>query len=60
MVYNGTRVIKMELYRKLYFTLFNGVTDALEALEIKNYGLAQDILQKAQQNAEEQFLEAEV
>ncbi|MGE4275826.1 MAG: hypothetical protein AB7E30_01465 [Lawsonibacter sp.] len=50
----------MELYRKLYFTLFNGVTDALEALEIKNYGLAQDILQKAQQNAEEQFLEAEV
>lgn len=49
----------MELYRKLYFTIFNGVTDALEALEVKNYGRAKEILQKAQQNAEEQYLEQE-
>ncbi|MEA4955937.1 MAG: hypothetical protein VB096_10590 [Pseudoflavonifractor sp.] len=49
----------MDLYRKLYFTLFNSLTDALEALEIKNYGRAKEILQKAQQNAEEQYLEQE-
>ncbi len=48
------------MYRKLYFTMFNGVTDALEALGTKDYDLAEELLRKAQQNAEEQFLEEEV
>lgn len=36
------------------FELFNAVTDALEALEA-----ARDILVKAQQKAEEEYLEGE-
>lgn len=36
------------------FELFNAVTDALEALET-----ARDILVKAQQNAEEIYIESE-
>ena len=46
-------------YQKLYTMLFNAAADALEALEARNYGLAGDILRRAQQEAEEQFLEAE-
>ena len=46
-------------YKKPYLAMSNGVTDALEALEARNYGLAGDILRRAQQEAEEQFLEAE-
>lgn len=46
-------------YKKPYLAMFNGVTDALEALEARNYGLAGDIFRRAQQEAEERFLEAE-
>ena len=48
-----------ELYKNLYFHLFNQITDALEALEKQNYGEARDILIRAQQEAEERYLNAE-
>ena len=52
-------LVKNGLYKTLYLFMFNRVTDALTALEAQNYGLAADILRKAQQDAEEQFLDAE-
>ena len=47
----------MEHFPRYYTTLFNRITDALEALEEQNYIKAQDILIKAQQDAEEMYLE---
>ena len=47
----------METLPKQYTRLFNGVTDALEALKEQNYGQARDILIKAQQEAEELYLQ---
>ena len=41
-----------------YTLLFNRVTDAIKALEQQNYGTARDILVKAQQEAEELYIEA--
>ena len=42
---------------KYYTTLFNGITDALAALERQNYIAAQDILIRAQQSAEKWYIE---
>ena len=36
------------MYRKMYYTLFNAVTDALEAMEQQNYGQARELLIAAQ------------
>ena len=47
----------MENFPKYYTRLFNGITDALEALGEQNYVKAQDILVRAQQEAEERYLE---
>lgn len=46
-------------YRKMYYTLFNSITDALRELEKSNYGSAKELLQKAQQETEEMYLSAE-
>ena len=46
-------------YKKLYFRLFNAVTDALQAMEQQNYGQASTILISAQQETEEMYLEEE-
>ena len=46
----------MDEYKKPYLTLFNSVTDALEALERQNYGTAKEILIHGQQTAEEIFI----
>ena len=46
-------------YRKSYFTLFNGVTDAIRHLENKDPVKAWEILLRAQQQAEELYLEEE-
>ena len=43
-------------YKKLYFHLFNAVTDALDAMEQQNFGTAKDLLIRAQQQAEEQYI----
>ena len=50
-------VIYMENFPKYYTRLFNGVTDALEALQKQNYIKAQNILIRAQQDAEEMYME---
>lgn len=44
-------------YEKMYFTLFNQITDALDALNAQNYGQASEILRSAQQQAEEQYIQ---
>jgi len=46
-------------YQKLYTKLFNAATDALEALEQLNVGQAKNILRRAQQEAEEEYLSSE-
>ena len=46
-------------YRTLYYKLFAAAADALEAIEHANFGLARDILIRAQQNAETAWLDAD-
>ena len=46
----------MQNYQKLYTKLFNAATDALEALDALNIGLAKELLQQAQQEAEELYI----
>ena len=43
-------------YKKPYCILFNGVTDALAALEECNYGTVKALLIQAQQMAEEAYI----
>ena len=40
----------------LYFHLFNAITDAIEALDRQNYGLARDTLVTAQQQTEDRYM----
>lgn len=44
------------MYEKMYTVLFNAITDGLELIERQNYGLAAELLRKAQQRAEEIFI----
>ncbi len=46
----------MPNYKKMYFQLFNAITDALEETEKMNFGQAKSILIHAQQNCEEMYL----
>lgn len=48
----------MPLYKKLYCHLFNAVTDALRALDVKNDGGASHILKDAQLWCEEEYMNA--
>jgi len=43
-------------YQKMYTTLFNAITDALEALEAWNFGIASERLRSAQLQAEGMYL----
>ena len=45
-------------YQKMYATLFNAVTDALEKMEAQNYD-AKALLIAAQQKAEEMYITAQ-
>ena len=47
------------MYKKMYFHLFNSITDALAALERQNFGAAAEILRQAQIDSEEIYLDAE-
>jgi len=49
----------MDDYKKPYLTLFNAVTDALDELERQNLGRTREILVRAQQAAEEAYIEEE-
>lgn len=46
----------MEDYKKMYFGLFNAVSDAIVEIEERNYGAAKKLLVQAQRTAEEQYL----
>ena len=46
-------------YQKMYMTLFNAITDALEQMESQNFGTAKETLIAAQQEAEEIYMSAE-
>ena len=46
------------MYKELYFSLFNAVTDAIEELDARNYGKARMLLVKGQVDAEEQYMDA--
>ena len=46
-------------YQKMYTTLFNAVTDALEQMESQHYGDAKATLIAAQQKAEDIYITAE-
>lgn len=49
----------MQDYQKLYTHLFNAMTDAVAALDARNYGTAEEILKKAQQWTEETYMETD-
>lgn len=49
----------MNLYRTLYFKLFGVLADAVELLEAGNVWQAKDLLIKAQQEAEELYIESD-
>ena len=49
----------MENFPKYYTMLFNAVTDAIEDIDQKNYGAARARRVKAQQDAEDAYLDAE-
>lgn len=46
-------------YQKMYTTLFNAITDALEDMQKQNIGLAQNRLIAAQQLAEDIYIGAQ-
>ena len=48
----------MEVYQKMYYLLFNAITDALEQLDAQNYGEAKETLISAQQKAEEIYIDS--
>ena len=48
----------MPNYKKLYTTLFNAITDALEDLGKQNYGLAAERLMHAQLTTESLYIES--
>lgn len=55
----GLGVNEMEIYEKMYYRLFNGVTDALAAMEQQNFGTAAQLLRDTQSACEEMLLAAE-
>ena len=46
-------------YKKMYFTLFNVISDAIQNIEQQNYDEAKELLICAQQEAEELFISVE-
>ena len=46
----------MPNYQKLYTMLFNSITDAISLLEDFEFLKAKNVLMKAQQDAEEEYL----
>ena len=43
-------------YKKMYFKLFNSLTNAIEEINNNNYGKAKDIMINAQIEAEEEYI----
>ena len=49
----------MNMYKDMYFTLFNALTDAIEEMEAQQFDRALHTLEQAQQAAEERYLRGE-
>ena len=47
----------MQFYEKMYYTLFNGITDALRLMEQEGYEEAAALLKEAQCKTEEMYIE---
>lgn len=47
------------IYKKLYYTLFNRISYAIEALERGEYDKTTEILKQAQISSEEQYISIE-
>lgn len=47
------------IYKKLYYTLFNRISYAIEALERGEYDKTTEILKQAQISSEEQYMSIE-
>jgi len=45
-------------YREAYLVLWRGVEDALAAIEAQNFGLAMELLKRAQCDAEDAYIDA--
>lgn len=45
------------MYQSMYLCLFHAITDALEQIEARNYGLAEQRLKDAQCEAERLYIE---
>lgn len=52
--------VSQQDYKKMYLTLFNSITSALECLSQDSYERAGEILKEGQIKAEEIYLDAEV
>ena len=50
--------MERENFPSYYTILFNGITDALEALNRLDFGQAREILMHSQEAAEEAYIEA--
>jgi phosphate uptake regulator len=48
----------MNVYKNMYYKIFNAITDALKALEQDDTETAREVLITAQQTAEELYIEA--
>ena len=46
------------MYKQLYMTLFNDITDTLEHLENQNFGQAINLLKESQQKCEDIYMES--
>lgn len=44
-------------YEKMYFILFNAITDALNEMDNLNFGSASNVLKQAQRVSEEMYIE---
>ena len=44
-------------YKALYLTLFNAITYAVDQMENSNFGIAKNVLIRAQQDTEEMYIE---
>lgn len=46
-------------FKRMYYLLFNKITDALNAIDNLNFGQAADVLRSAQVEAEELYVSGE-
>lgn len=49
----------VDMFERMYFLLFNSITDALRQLESGNSKLAMEMLTEAQQRAEEMYIQGD-